>query len=232
MSIRITGLVALAAALLLGSSQSQAGFIALPTTLNLLTPAGNYTTVGDKTFANWSYTPTGITPPPASSISVTALTAGGTTPPYGFELTGPFAAMANTVNSNDSTVQYTVTSSGAPITAVNLFANAATTGSGFAEVVESVFTNVGGTKGTFLGQIQVGTGSALTATLSLGAGYSSLYIVKDIQYDVFTTTGTASISVIDQTFTQGVVPEPASIAMLGLGLISVGGFALRRRMAK
>lgn len=28
------------------------------------------------------------------------------------------------------------------------------------------------------------------------------------------------------------VPEPASIAMLGLGLVSVGGFALRRRMAK
>lgn len=28
------------------------------------------------------------------------------------------------------------------------------------------------------------------------------------------------------------VPEPASIAMLGLGLVSVGGLALRRRMAK
>jgi hypothetical protein len=41
------------------------------------------------------------------------------------------------------------------------------------------------------------------------------------------TAGNLSILVIPPA-----VPEPASVAMLGLGLISVGGFALRRRMAK
>jgi hypothetical protein len=41
------------------------------------------------------------------------------------------------------------------------------------------------------------------------------------------SNGALSILVIPPS-----VPEPASVAMLGLGLLSVGGFALRRRMAK
>jgi hypothetical protein len=218
---RLAGLAAFVTASLLLAESSRAAVLPLPDSVsNLL---GNSAVVGDKTFNFVSYTPTGTNPVPASSITVNPLTG----PPVGIEFAAPFAAIPNTMNSNDSLIQYTVTSSGTPITAVNLFSNGNTSGAGFAEVVESVFTNVGGQKGMFLGQVSViGSG---TATLNLGSGYGSLYIVKDIQYDVLGTTGTASISAIDQTFTQA-IPEPASVVMMGLGLVgAIGVVRLRRK---
>jgi hypothetical protein len=46
------------------------------------------------------------------------------------------------------------------------------------------------------------------------------------------TGGNLSISVISTANPAAATPEPASIAMLGFGLISVAGYGLRRRMAK
>jgi hypothetical protein len=210
---RLAGLAAFAAAsLLLIGSSSQAAFT-VPSTL----------VVGDKTFNFLTYSTTGPNATPASNINVTGIPG----PPIGFQISGGFAAIPNTPNVNDSLLTYTVTSSGPGITSVGLFANGSTSGSGFTEVVESVFTNVNGGAGVFLGQIAViGAG---TATLNLGGSFSSLYITKDIQYDVFSTTGTATFSVINQTFSQ-VIPEPASVVMMGLGLVgAIGAVRLRRK---
>jgi len=218
---RLAGLAAFVAASLLLAESSRAAVLPLPNSVaNLL---GNSAVVGDKTFNFVSYTGTGTNPVTAANITVNPQTG----PPIGIEFAAPFVATPNTVNSNDSLIQYTVTSSGLPITAVNLFSNGNAIGSGFVEVVESVFTNNNGVKGTFLGQIAVVGGG--TATLNLGAGFASLFIVKDIQYDVLGTTGTASISAIDQTFTQA-IPEPASVVMMGLGLVgAIGVVRLRRK---
>jgi PEP-CTERM motif len=46
------------------------------------------------------------------------------------------------------------------------------------------------------------------------------------------TTFSGVITPISGSGFNAAVPEPASIAMLGLGLVSAGGFAFRRRMAK
>ena len=72
-----------------------------------------------------------------------------------------------------------------------------------------------------------------TATLALGGSFSSLFIVKDIQYDVFSTRGpgTATFSVINQTFSQ-VIPEPASVVMMGLGLVGAIGAVRLRHQAR
>ena len=225
---RFSGLAAFAAAaLLVVGSSSQAAFVPLPSNVGAL--LGNSAVVGDKTFNFVSYTNTqnpvgGGSPIAPGAVSVNAIPG----PPIGFELSGPIAAVPNTVNSNDILLQYTVTAPGSsPISAVTLTTNGNTSGSGFTEVVESVFTNNNGGQGTFLGQIAViGGGSA---TLSLGGLYSSLYIKKDIQFDVFSSAGTASFSFIDQTFTQ--VPEPASVVMMGLGLVgAIGAVRLRRKV--
>jgi hypothetical protein len=226
---RLFSVAALAASLLLVGTPSRAATVPLPSNLGAL--VGNSTTVGDKTFDFISADATsfggGSTPIPIGSVAVTALTAAvsGTVAPFGFELSGPFSAVPGSFN--DLTVKYTMASSGPAITAVNLFANANVTGSGFAEIVESVFANNNGAPGAFIGQIFASPGH-LTDTLAV-APTSSLYIVKDIMYNV-PTTGTATFSIIGQTSTQGVIPEPTSIVMLGVGLLGVGGFTLRRRL--
>jgi hypothetical protein len=192
---------------------------------------GNSAVVGDDTFNFIRYTnnqnPTGGgNPIPPSSISVSALTGTPPGPPFGFELTGPIAAIPNAVNSNDILLQYTVKTP-LLISSVNLSASSQVSGNGLAEVVESVFVNNNGVQGAFLGQIAVlGSG---TATLNLGGGFASLYIVDDIQFGGFGPTDTASISAIQQTFNEA-VPEPSSLVLCGVaGVVGLAVARWRRR---
>jgi PEP-CTERM motif len=74
----------------------------------------------------------------------------------------------------------------------------------------------------------------INPTITVGAGGSG-FDVTDFTYSP-PTAGSAGTGLTGGSFgitvTPNVVPEPASIAMLGLGLVSVGGLSLRRRMAK
>jgi len=77
---------------------------------------------------------------------------------------------------------------------------------------------------------------ALSASLSAGSVTVSgtTFLVTTPQATSTTFNQTANNAAVSAIVIPQVtsVPEPASIAMLGLGLVSVGGLALRRRMAK
>jgi hypothetical protein len=218
------------AVLLLVSAQSEAGLVPLTTTLDKLLPFGNFTNVGNETFTfqNFTSNTTNGTAIAASAISVSALSGNSSSPtiPYGVEFTGGFSASLNNIT-NDASISFSVTSP-TLINSVTLAANGSTTGTGFTNVTEQIFTltSTGG-EGTLLGQISVnGFG---TATLNI-AGTTGLYITKDILYESG-TSGTAALSIVQQTFGQ-VVPEPASIVMVSLGLVAASASAFGRSRRK
>jgi hypothetical protein len=67
-----------------------------------------------------------------------------------------------------------------------------------------------------------------TVSLSFGPGVTAIIVTKDI--DVIGGSLGSSLSVIDQGYSSSAVPEPASFALLGIGM--TGFLALRRFFKK
>jgi hypothetical protein len=209
--------VLVASSLVLSGAQSRAD-VTLPTTLDKV--VGQTFTVGDKVFNVLAATPSGTQPPSLSAITVSAV------PPVGFTLSGPVVSAlsaAGELETSDLAVTYTENSApGDFITKINLAGIGASVGPlSSVSVAETIVNNADGKI--------IGTGTLFGSgfvSIVLSESATSITITKDI---LATAGGIAGANANYSSVTQA-VPEPTSIAMLGLGLVGIGTVWLRRRL--
>jgi len=214
-----------------GAQAARAGSqIPLPTTLDMLTGvnSGNFVEVtnGGTTleFSNFQYTQTPPpAPPTAAGVGVSAFTG----PPAG-ETGLEFGSSWNAGPgvTNDWVLKYEVTViKGGPITDAFLGITGGingTPGTGRINVSESIRDS----NGNSLAHLTASEPGSDTATTTF-APQTTLFITKDI--NVSGGSDGASLSVIDQAYSTSSTPEPASIALLGIGMT---GFLAFRRFFK
>jgi len=223
MSIRITGLAALTAAMLFVTGASSQASYTLTTSVTGVTYNG-------------------------LAVSTTTIAAGATITGIGFSevATNGGVSFVDSAGStvyilNDSQVANTfgvineqvfVSAPGTDTGVLNFITLINPNGAG-SSFSETLGTNQTGSTGF---QFLIGAGqntilgpstSIAPATITAGGQTITALLTAAVSGNA-NSSQNAAVSAI---FTSS-VPEPASVAMLGLGLLSVGGVALRRRMAK
>jgi hypothetical protein len=204
-------------------TESRAAPISLPTTANLL--AGN-TVAFSPPAVTFSFTALTATNTVLSSIQVAPLSPVGALsntsalPPFGFALNGSVVSAAQG-QSSDLLVVYTVTSA-TPIFQLELSATGGAVNGGSALISETITNNNNN-------QVQsLNLAGGGTVFLTLTTPSTNVTVSKDINVNGGASVGGAGSysSVSNLVITS--VPEPASVVMLGCGLVGALGLGLRR----
>jgi hypothetical protein len=218
-----------------GALDARAGLVPLPTTLDAFVTSagasnGNFTQVSNPAagetmaFSAFSYTQATGAPPAASGVHMAAFTLPPPPGETGIQFSGIFNAAAGVTN--DWVLTYTVTelTPGAKITdAYSSITGTNNGGTGSISVSETFTTLTGQPIGSLAANL-----ANPTVSLNFGAGYTAILVTKDI--DVIGGSLGSSLSVFDQGYSSSAVPEPASFALLGIGM--TGFLALRRFFKK
>jgi hypothetical protein len=191
--------------------------IILGPTISMVNLTNNQTIiVGDKAFTDFSISGDYQ----ANQVNVTPILENGN---FGIRFSGALFSGGTPMDFNLG-YQVSVTNSPNLISAANLLFNGQVTfGVGLAQVVEQVFTNNNELAGT-MQVFATATTNQLSASLPIAPPQPFLTLSKDVLVSA-TLPAFATISTIDQTFTQ--VPEPSALALVAAGF--TGLVLLRRR---
>src|SRR5260370_20044994 len=91
-------------------------------------------------------------------------------------------------------------------------------GTAVSSVTEDIFNLA---NGDLIGHLAVSNPGSSTASIVLTENATDIRMVKDIGLD-FSSPGPTVLSIVDQQFSQTRVPEPASLALLSVGLLASG----------